>query len=64
MLLDFLTNAACPQIPSWFIHEVGYAWARAVYGSEQVDTSSVEMTPDDKLRVEREKDRTPATSIR
>lgn len=58
-MLDFLTNAACPQNPSWSIIEVGYAWARTVYGLGQVDSSSVEMKPDDRIHGERKKDRMP-----
>lgn len=51
MPLEFATNAACPQNPSWTISEVGYAWARAVYG---VDTSvaSIELLPEKQISPE------------
>ena len=31
MILNFTTNAACPQRPAWHINEVGYEWARVVF---------------------------------
>ena len=34
-MLDFATNAACPQRPSWQISPVGYEWARTVFADRQ-----------------------------
>lgn len=43
MFMDYATNAACPERPSWQVAEVGYKWAKAVLHNREENTDRFEL---------------------